>query len=243
MRGLRKPFIMVVCCACLFVVYSCGNKADDMLKEMSGVWRGKSDGMMVIMRYSENKFQMLEGDKAIPVSLGEIDTDNKLVNLNVTRPDGKPAVWTIREIWDPQHKSLTLQLTLDEGEQEEFAFVRKVSVDDLNVIANAEAIDRQKATAPAPGSQPGNNFTPSFDCAKASTGPERLICSNQELAEADVKMAQVYKQALAVTSDKENLKREQGDWRRNIRDACSTAKCMLNAYYERMNQLASVGGK
>ena len=81
-------------------------------------------------------------------------------------------------------------------------------------------------------------FSPSFDCAKASTGAERMICSNNELAQADVQLAQVYKTALSKSPDKAVLKKEQGAWIRNQRDACSDASAMLQVYQDRISQLS-----
>lgn len=81
-------------------------------------------------------------------------------------------------------------------------------------------------------------FSPSFDCAKASTGAERMICSNNELAQADVQLAQVYKAALSKSPDKAVLKKEQGAWIRNQRDACSDASAMLQVYQDRISQLS-----
>lgn len=81
-------------------------------------------------------------------------------------------------------------------------------------------------------------FTPSFDCAKASTGAERMICSNKDLAQADVQLAQVYKAALSISSNKAAFKKEQGTWIRNQRDACSDAAAMLQVYQDRISQLS-----
>lgn len=81
-------------------------------------------------------------------------------------------------------------------------------------------------------------FSPSFDCAKASTGAERMICSNNELAQADVQLAQAYKAALSKSPDKVALKKEQGVWIRNQRDACADASAMLQVYQDRISQLS-----
>ncbi len=75
---------------------------------------------------------------------------------------------------------------------------------------------------------------PSFNCTKASTDAEHLICSNENLAIADVEMFRIYKQVLETTTDKNAFKREQGQWRRNYRDICKDAACMLNAYTVRI---------
>ena len=80
-------------------------------------------------------------------------------------------------------------------------------------------------------------WSPSFDCAKASTGPERLICSSKELSEADVQLNQAYKAAINKSTNVNELKNSQRTWRKTIRDACSNSDCMLNAYQMRINEI------
>jgi len=81
-------------------------------------------------------------------------------------------------------------------------------------------------------------WAPSFDCAKATTSPERMICSNKELAQADIRMVQIYKAVRNNSPNKEVLTREQNNWRKNVRDACADATCMLRAYQDRIIQLS-----
>ena len=95
---------------------------------------------------------------------------------------------------------------------------------------------------PAPGSTASvgtsnASWAPSFDCAKASTGSERLICSSRELSEADVRLAQIYRVAASDSSDRETLRNSQNAWRKDERDACIDAACMLAAYRKRIAQL------
>ncbi len=111
-----------------------------------------------------------------------------------------------------------------------FTSARADVFDLLNALG--KEIDKQTQQ---PSSAPA--FSPSFDCAKVSTGPERLICSNRELAEADVKMSQAYKAALSASADKAALKDAQRSWNRTIRDACADVTCMLDAYNTRIAQL------
>lgn len=47
-------------------------------------------------------------------------------------------------------------------------------------------------------------FSPSFDCQRASNGAERLICSNRELAAADVRLAQVYRELMGSGVDRDS---------------------------------------
>ena len=79
-------------------------------------------------------------------------------------------------------------------------------------------------------------FAPSFDCTKATTGAERLICSSRELSQADIKLSIAYREALAKSADAAALRKSQQEWRK-LRDACSDASCMLSAYTSRAASL------
>ena len=82
-----------------------------------------------------------------------------------------------------------------------------------------------------------NSILPSFDCAKASTAAEHMICNNSDLAEADKELMQRYKIALSQSTDKVELKRAQNAWRTQVRDVCTDVGCVANAYAVRMSQL------
>lgn len=89
--------------------------------------------------------------------------------------------------------------------------------------------------------------SPSFDCAKATTEVEKLICSDDELAKLDVEMNKSY-HAFMKTLDEEyyrnKLKRKQIDWLGyreklscfNIDDTKKT-NCLKNAYQRRIENL------
>lgn len=235
--------------------------APSMLADISGVWRA-SDGTMVSIVYDDKRLRLLFGADAIPVQVGAIDDQNHTTNLKVTLLDGKPGIWTISQIFDASNKEdFTLQLTLHDGTQDQLSFVRKISTDDLNVIAAAESRVHAGSISEAVGQrveqQPGDSaelatdiaqsldstvvdasaWAPSFDCAKASTGPERLICSNKELSAADVVLAQAYRAARNASNDKTWLSEQQSTWRKTVRDACSDVQCILRAYEQRITEL------
>lgn len=101
------------------------------------------------------------------------------------------------------------------------------------------------APAPAPTPEPApapkvdtSAFAPSFDCAKAGTGPERLICSDRELSKLDVDLSQAYSKAREKSADKNKLKSEQLEWFKRSRNACSDKSCMETAYKQRISDLA-----
>lgn len=106
-------------------------------------------------------------------------------------------------------------------------------------VAHADAFAKAAFEIPAVETTAvAQTWTPSFDCAKASNGQERLICSNRELSAADVKLEKAYKWALSNTIDKGvALRKLQNQWRKNERDACSDVGCMLKAYKKRTDEL------
>jgi uncharacterized protein YecT (DUF1311 family) len=64
---------------------------------------------------------------------------------------------------------------------------------------------------------------PSFDCAKARSVVERLICAEPDLARADRDLAASYRRALAASrtpTDRERLVRDQVAWLTWRADAC-----------------------
>ncbi|MDO5506391.1 MAG: lysozyme inhibitor LprI family protein [Pseudoxanthomonas suwonensis] len=238
---------------------STASAAPTMLADISGVWRA-SDGTMISIVYDDKRLRLLFGSDAIPVKVGTIDQQNHTTNLNVTLADGKPGIWTVSKVFDSADRAaFNLQITLHDGTQDQLSFVRKISTDDLNVIAAAETRIRAGSVSEAmaqpvvqqptynvePASQPQHiesdsaaiSWAPSFDCTKASAGSERLVCSSKELSAADVALAQAYRSARAASIDKKWLQQQQNEWRKTVRDACSDVQCMLSAYEQRIAEL------
>lgn len=73
---------------------------------------------------------------------------------------------------------------------------------------------------------------PSFDCSKASTRVENLICDKPRLAELDSELAEAYRTALRDApwaSANRRIRAEQKEWiaRRN---RCENARCIRKRY-------------
>ncbi|MEX3672291.1 lysozyme inhibitor LprI family protein [Paraburkholderia phenoliruptrix] len=80
----------------------------------------------------------------------------------------------------------------------------------------------------------------SFDCTKASSPIEHLICSTPESANADLRLADAYSKARAKTSDPAALKADQRNWLANERNACSDAACLVRVMNDRIERLSSM---
>lgn len=77
---------------------------------------------------------------------------------------------------------------------------------------------------------------PSFDCRKAATIQEKLICSDNALSRLDSELGVLYQEAKYVADDKNAIQREQMEWLKNKRNACSDVACLLDAYNNRIEQ-------
>ena len=84
--------------------------------------------------------------------------------------------------------------------------------------------------------------SPSFDCAKASSDVEKLICNDAELAELDNNLASLYSTVLKNTpaSEQKTLKAEQRGWVKG-RDECwksdALRGCVASEYRSRIAEL------
>jgi uncharacterized protein YecT (DUF1311 family) len=79
--------------------------------------------------------------------------------------------------------------------------------------------------------------SPSFDCAKASTDIERLICGSADLAQMDQRLSEVYKDALRCATDSNGVIASQREWVRSDRGGCGTEECLIEAYMARIGAL------
>jgi uncharacterized protein YecT (DUF1311 family) len=76
----------------------------------------------------------------------------------------------------------------------------------------------------------------SFDCGKAGTKVEHIICDSPEISRLDDELAQRYKAALQDQSKAGQIKREQKQWMKE-RNICNDAECVRAAYQNRIGQL------
>jgi uncharacterized protein len=84
--------------------------------------------------------------------------------------------------------------------------------------------------------------SPSFDCAKASSSVEKLICNDAELAKLDNSLSSLYHTLMKNTpaAEQKTLKAEQRGWVKG-RDDCWKSDdmrgCVVSEYQYRINEL------
>ena len=153
-------------------------------------------------------------------------------------------MWSITLNW--RVVSLTVGLS--------FVLLPQANARDLKPCLAIQDIDQRveclegRAEPPAEAPAPPRivpKFSPSFDCNKATSGTEMLICSDTLLAQLDAKMGQAYSQALKDQNDSGTLINEQRRWL-SMRDnkcgwaAPSTARsCVMEMTTARIAALAA----
>lgn len=80
-----------------------------------------------------------------------------------------------------------------------------------------------------------NVYAASFDCAKAGTKIEKMICASPTLNELDSDLASIYKEAVGKDS---SIKQDQRDWIKE-RNQCSNVECLEQSYKERIATLTN----
>ncbi|WP_439671216.1 Lysozyme inhibitor LprI N-terminal domain-containing protein [Cupriavidus necator] len=78
---------------------------------------------------------------------------------------------------------------------------------------------------------------PGFDCAKASSNVEKMICADQTLSDADSVVSDMYKEVLSTAGNPNHVKQEQRQWLTKVRNACKTPDCLAKAYDMQYNKL------
>ena len=79
----------------------------------------------------------------------------------------------------------------------------------------------------------------SFNCAKATSPNELMICADRQLSVMDDDLAALYRAAKAAAPDAVAFKKETNDeWRK--RERCADRDCLVAWYQRRSSQLATV---
>ncbi len=79
----------------------------------------------------------------------------------------------------------------------------------------------------------------SFDCSKAGSEVEKLICADAELSKLDEAMDDVYQEAFK-TRGKVDVIKSQWQWLKNERNTCNAVECLRKAYKTRIQELTSL---
>lgn len=129
----------------------------------------------------------------------------------------------------PSDESQTSEQSLNVGENSTQSVPSDESVN-LNENSS-ENVAQNSAQDDTPSESvnltPSQNTKPSFDCDKASTNAEKIVCSDDELARLDNELANAYKNALNSldNASKKQLTNEQKSWLKTY-NQCTDKECV-----------------
>jgi uncharacterized protein len=79
----------------------------------------------------------------------------------------------------------------------------------------------------------------SFECQKASTLVEIMICGNPDLSRLDEQMYDAYRNLISRSASPDEIKRNQVQWLSNNRNICQNIACLDQAYRSRISALSN----
>lgn len=187
--------------------------------DMSGVWRGQTSNLTYVIDRHDDGYRLSVGGHRLQVKSVERDSMTGQLVLTVRTDSGLLALWSFKPGQDSDGSPLLL---LD---QDGFAN------DQLHLQRQLTSVDRSRLAQLKIAKKP--LWSPSFDCGRASTDAERMVCTDPTLAALDVQMAGRYRTAINDASVVE----AQKTWIHDVRDACTDINCLHTAYQQRLSDL------
>jgi uncharacterized protein len=88
---------------------------------------------------------------------------------------------------------------------------------------------------------PNTTSAQSFNCQKAGTPVEQMICADAALSELDEHLGRYYAAGRAELAEAAScLQTDQAQWLKSTRDVCRSAACLKTAYLNRLGELDSL---
>jgi uncharacterized protein YecT (DUF1311 family) len=103
-----------------------------------------------------------------------------------------------------------------------------------------ESLAAEQATGAIGDDPPATQATsnPSFDCARATTRVENMICASDELAALDRKLAASFQRVMAAAgSDGPAVRQDQLVWIQQVNSGCADPQCVAQALRDRTTVL------
>jgi uncharacterized protein len=125
----------------------------------------------------------------------------------------------------------------DQEEAQRWLKLSKVAAQGQPVEKNA-LIRSQDFLAGKPKEQ--QNYVAGFDCRKASTKIEKMICSDKDLSLLDARLMSLYNGKLSYTLKPKEYKKSQKDWLKIKRNICQDQLCLKIAYQARLLELEEI---
>ena len=195
------------------------------------------DGLLRVDYHPSIGLMVAQNGTALPFKLESVDPDNH--SMNLLDKAGRLATF--------QNTFGIASLTFGDGSVQQMAYVRPMAGQDRDILVGAY-VDAGLAVVqgdPAPEVQAESavnaqaQSTPSFDCKRASTAVEGMVCGSAELAGLDARVSALYRQVMDYAvddADRDYFRGDQREWL-GKRNSCSSVECLAGTYTERVEIL------
>jgi hypothetical protein len=186
--------------------------ASSLVDDVSGVWKSQATGALYVLHKTDHGYRLTIGGNRFVVESSETIAKSSQILLTVTTESMLRSIWTLT----PQvveGMAATMTVDKDGFEKDELVYQRQLTA------ADKKRIDLLKAPKKA-------LWSPAYNCVKAASDVERMICADKTLADSDVKIAQLVKE--------QSLADDQKQWLSNVRNVCTDKNCLLNVHRERL---------
>jgi hypothetical protein len=194
------------------------------VEDLSGVWKSSTTGQTYVLDKIEDEaldYRLTVAGHRLLVESVDADSTHHQISLTVRTDSGLRAIWTFAPKNGADGKISSLILDQDGLATEDLIFQRALTNTDKVRISRLKP--NKKIL-----------WSPAFNCEKAATDVERLICSSKELAAMDVQLSKLVKSA------DNNTQNVQKTWLKEVRNVCNDLSCLLSVYRDRLDTLTVV---
>lgn len=230
MKSIKGLFIALVATAGLVsqaLAFTVG-EAIVFDHKVSGVYRDGGDDGLVYIKRSGERMVIVQG-KHSPVLIIESVKSPSSIQQTVNAIDDDGDTYTFNLI-------SSMMIVYDpDGGSSRMTRIRSLSERDIERIDSTVTI-----AAGGHVLAEAAKVSASFDCKKASTHTERMICSSASISKLDADLAQRYTSLLKLApEDKKLAQTEQREWLKE-RNQCNTEKCLIDSYRSRISELDTI---
>lgn len=220
-RGLLLGAALLILPVSSFAVSAISGKVFD--KWVSGMYTDNSAlGPFYVERVAGDAYYF-QGSSMVVFSIDSVEVVSPIqVKIMLTNPVGGVSMWdrfgSEMDVYMPDGGVVTTKKIRDLTDKERVM---------IHSAAEGEKTNTSKISA-------------SFDCAKAATNIEKMICGSAAIAKLDVDLAQRYTSLIKLApQDKKLAQTEQREWLKE-RNQCSTERCLKESYSARISELDTI---
>jgi hypothetical protein len=198
--------------------------------------------------------QAAQIDAALKKAKSDIKAANDAINVvwNAGSKDWRQGLLPEQRLWQAQRENSCKLKALDAETSGSASFETdrvncevQMTIDRTQVLRASlqQALSQQQIPGtpmanPALAGQP--TLTTSFDCSKARSDAERIICTDPELATNDVELASIFAKAKASVADQSAFReRTRQQW--NYREQnCHDRSCLVRWYVDQKTALRQI---